>query len=383
MKNTNYLIHLFFPKTVLLTGQEVASRLILESLSNKWAFKPHHIPSVNRSEKNKLCFFIKYAFRILCLWASIIPLVFRNYIAIYLNLGQSWNSILRDGIPFILLKLFRKNIPIVISLHGHWFAEWPKRGRKMRAFLKTLSVAKYVIVLSESQKQLLIQYGLKKEAIRVIPNTCNFKPISNDLLNAKHLSPNRLKILFFSNLISSKGYKEFLGAIQILKYSDFPLPVQAILCGNVMEAGFSKETIDPSQDIENIISEINNNGQIKIQWLKGAYGLEKIQLFKEAHIFIFPSRIEAQPIVLIEAMASGCTIISSKAGLIPSMLSKETAMLMNDLNSETIANLTADLINDQNKRISLSSAALKRFTDSFSISKYQQNWHNLFLELSN
>lgn len=382
MNKTRTTIHFFYPKTVFLTGQESASMFIMQSLSDRWTFKPHQIPAADRSEKNKLWSFLKYAFRVLCLWTSIIALAFRSNITVYLNLGQSWNSILRDGVPFVILKLFRKNIPLVISLHGHWFAKWPITSWKMRAFLKTLSAAEFIVVLSEVQKQLLIQYGLKEEGIRVIPNTCDFEPLSDDLLKAKHISDHAVRILFLSNLIDSKGYKEFLGMLALLKDNNCSRDIEATICGDIMQAGFSQGPVETSENIECIISELNNDGSVRIQWVKGAYGCDKLELFNKAHIFVFPSRIEAQPIVLLEAMASGCAIISSKAGLIPSMLTDDAAVLLDDLSHEEIAKKTASLINDQHMRISLAQTALERYRKLFSNPVYDQNWNSLFIELT-
>ncbi len=381
MNKTHHYIYFFYPHGRHLMGQEVASRLILQVLSDRWIFKPHHIPVLDRKGKHKLWSFSKYMFKVLHLWAYIISLAFRNNIAVYLNLGQSWNSIFRDGVPFICFKLFRKDIPIVISLHGQWFAEWARASWKMRAFLKTLSIAKFVVVVSDNQKQLLVEYGLKKENIRVIPNTCDIQPLSDDLLKAKHISDGSVRILFLSNLIDSKGYKKFLGMLRLLKNFNCPGHIEATLCGNIMQAGFSEEPLETVENIEGLITELNNNDNISVAWIKGAYGKEKQELFRKSHIFVFPSRIEAQPIVLLEAMASGCAIISSKAGLIPSMLEEDAAVLIEDLRQEEIAKQTINLINNQQKRILLALTAMEGYKNMFSTSVYKKKWNDLFSEL--
>ena len=375
-------IHFFYPKGRYLTGQEAASRMILQYLSDRWVFRPHHLPSMDRREKHKLWHFLNYAFRVFCLWAYIISLAFRANIAVYLNLGQSWNSIFRDGIPFICLRLFRKKMPLVISLHGHWFAEWPRNSWKTRIFFKILSTAKLVVVYNSCQKQHLLEHGLKEEAIRMIANTCNIKPLSNDLVTAKHLSVSVIRILFLSNLIDSKGYKEFLGMLRLLDNFNCPMQIEAVLCGKIMQAGFSKGPAETIENIESLILEINNNTSIHVIWLNGATDTEKQELFKKTHIFVFPSRMEAQPIVLIEAMASGCAIISSKAGLIPSMLGDNAAVLLENLSHEEIAKQTVNLINNQHKRNSLALAALERCRNLFSISVFEKSWNNLFIELT-
>jgi glycosyltransferase involved in cell wall biosynthesis len=273
-------------------------------------------------------------------------------------------------------------MPLVISLHGHWFAEWPRTNCKTRIFLKILSTAKLVVVYNSCQKRHLIEHGLKEEGIRMIANTCDIKPLSNDQVTTKHLSASVIRILFLSNLIDSKGYKEFLGMLRLIDNFNCPMHIEAVLCGKIMQAGFSKGSAETIENIESLISEINNNTSIRAIWIKGASDTEKQELFKKTHIFVFPSRIEAQPIVLIEAMASGCAIISSKAGLIPSMLGDNAAVLLENLSHEEIAKQTVNLINNQHKRNSLALAALERCRNLFSISVYEKSWNNLFIELT-
>jgi len=375
-------IHFFYPKGRYLIGQEAASRLILKYLSDRWVFRPHYLPSMDRREKHKLWHFLNYAFRVLCLWAYIITLAFRTNIAVYLNLGQSWNSIFRDGIPFICLRLFRKKMPLVISLHGHWFAEWPRTNWKTRIFIKILSTAKLVVVYNNCQKQHLIELGLKEEGIRMIANTCDIKTLSNDQVTTKHLSASVIRILFLSNLIDSKGYKEFLGMLRLLNNFNCSMHIEAVLCGKIMQAGFLEGSAETKENIESLISEINNDSSIRVLWINGVSDTEKQELFNKTHIFVFPSRIEAQPIVLIEAMASGCAIISSKAGLIPSMLGDNSAVLLENLSPEEIAKQTVNLINNQHKRNSLAQTALERCRNLYSISVFEKSWNNLFIELT-
>jgi len=200
MNKTNPSIHFFYPKGKYFTGQQAASELILLHLSGQLKFKPYHISTLNRKDKCKARSLLKYIFEAIRLWAYVFSLAFRNNIAVYLNFGQTWNSIFREGLPFICLKFFRKNIPMVISLHGHWFAKWDRASWKMHAFLKILSTAKFIVVLSDSQKQILIECGLKKESIKVIANTCDIEPLSNNLLKEKSLASTRIVV---NNIILS------------------------------------------------------------------------------------------------------------------------------------------------------------------------------------
>lgn len=49
-------------------------------------------------------------------------------------------------------------------------------------------------------------------------------------------------------------------------------------------------------------------------------GVEKIRVFADADIFVFPSYTEGFPMVVLEAMASGLPIVATPVGALPEFL---------------------------------------------------------------
>ena len=80
--------------------------------------------------------------------------------------------------------------------------------------------------------------------------------------------------------------------------------------------------------IQRRCEEINASAAVRIEWVQGAFGREKDELFRHAHIFVLPSKTEGQPLVLLEALASGCAVIATNVGGIPETVDADTAILL-------------------------------------------------------
>lgn len=67
----------------------------------------------------------------------------------------------------------------------------------------------------------------------------------------------------------------------------------------------------------------------KVQYLGPVYGEKKSRFFEEIDVFVFLTsyRYEAQPLVLLEAMASGVPVVASSAGYIADMLVDNSAAI--------------------------------------------------------
>ncbi|MCM8543264.1 MAG: WcaF family extracellular polysaccharide biosynthesis acetyltransferase [Lentisphaeraceae bacterium] len=373
-------IYFFYPKGERLTGQEMASRIILDQLDKEWEFKLRTFPAFERREQNFL-YPVKYIFRVLKLWAYIFSLIFTKSPVVYINLGQSMASLIRDGLPFVFLSFIRWDLHCVISLHGHVFTTWDENSKVQKLFRLVLKRAEIITVLGTVQKKCLISMGIVEHKVRIVNNTCELQPCES----YKDVSET-LNLLFLSNLIKSKGYLDYLNALKILsKKKDLAFGVDAVLCGQITISGTSEqdETLEGSEkEVLDLIAAINESPKVKVSWIRGAYGDEKKVLFEEADVLVFPSRysVEAQPIVLLEAMATGTAIITSTVGEIPSTVSNKNAILLKSPDYEKIAESIISLTKD--KLLLMKEEGLALFKKSFSHSTYRENWTEIFKKAS-
>ena len=109
--------------------------------------------------------------------------------------------------------------------------------------------------------------------------------------------------------------------------------VDAVLCGRLVASEYSSGRVgerEAEKWIVERIERINRTERVRVRWVKGAIGSEKAALFRKADLFVLPTRyaVEAQPLVLLEAMASGCAIVTTSIGEIPTILDPQCAALI-------------------------------------------------------
>ena len=375
-------IYFCFPVSRKLTGQELASRLILKQLHKDFDFSIIHIPAFDREQPKLSLYPISYVCRLIIYWGHLSSLLFRRNAKVYFNLGQGILALIRDGLPLCLIAIFKKDMRLLISLHGHIFTKWQRPSFKMNLLVKVLQKATCVTVLGPIEKDTLLKNGVAEKSVRIINNTC-------DITHSYEESTGTVNLLFLSNLLEVKGYKIYLQYLE--KLSEIlvqkPLPevtIKAVLCGQITNnRKFFNQKIYRSKYnwIEDKIARINRLGKIKVSWVQGAYGSQKQELFSKSDLFIFPSyyAVEAQPIVLIEAMAASCAIITTGIGEINSMINNESAVKIKSEN-QAVAEIY-DIIQNQERMKHMQQASHKRFAECFSPEIYKKTWQETFNRL--
>ncbi|MGB0743770.1 MAG: glycosyltransferase family 4 protein, partial [Opitutales bacterium] len=121
---------------------------------------------------------------------------------------------------------------------------------------------------------------------------------------------------------------------------------------------------------------INQSSRVTAEWIPGATGKEKAKLFQSAHIFVLPTRykVEAQPLAVIEAMAWGSAIITTAVGELPSTVDQGCASIIVKPTAESVAMHLERLIADDEYRLEIALAGLRRFSERFNRETYIDNW---------
>jgi glycosyltransferase involved in cell wall biosynthesis len=382
-----------YAKSHGFSGQCFAIETVIEGLLEKdWLVSSLKMPSIDRSRSigkgRKLSIFVNILniiFPTLIMWLKVLFLN-RNSI-LYLGMGQTKFSLIREGIPVALAATINPFHGLIISLHGSDFMNWSEECFEKKLFLLIAKKANFITVLGPNQLEKMISFGVKSTQLIIVDNTCLVEEISYDNVRVKHSDRcDSLKILFLSSLIESKGYIQFVNSIMNL-VENSTLPLSFTLCGKIL---FKQDEVQQFESIEAVqnwltqkMNEINASVSVRLKWIQGAVGLEKQKLFHESHIFVLPSqyKTEAQPIVIIEALASGCAVITTNVGEIPTTISSNTAVLLEQCTAEGISDAIEQLITDAQKRRLLATNGLKLFTERFSYTKHMDKWETIFQSL--
>lgn len=381
-------VFISFIKVSTFSGQTAATQLIKKLLAeDNYQFHDIYLYPFLRSKNNVILSVFDWVFKTLSVIPSVISLLFSNKPILYINLGQGYFSFFRVLWWYLPIRLFRINLPVIISLHGHSFVEWKANSTKTIIFRKILNSAKFVTILGKSQADRLIEFGVKSTKIKFIPNTIDSEIIPIDDIVAKQslIEEKPINVLFLSLLVESKGYPEYLEALYLIAQSESLIKFNAILCGPITKTAFCTRfpLVDDAKFwIEEMVKKINDvpNSKVKLEWINGAKGKEKLALYNQAQIFVLPTSYpnEAQPLVLLEAMAAGCALITTSVGEIPSTVSKNEAIILDPINPKSIADAILLLSNNDNLRNEKVFSGWKLVNDNFSLELYKKNWIKLF-----
>lgn len=373
------------------SGQSGATELIVEGLRARgWSCRMVHFPALNRGISSRAARVAQYAFGVLAASLRLLLITLRRRIVLHVSIGQSLASFFRVGPALVALSLLRPRLPRVISLHGSVFMTWDANQLEARVFRLLLRRMDIITVLSARQQRHLAALGVEASRVVVLPNTCEMPPCSDSDLERKWYTSSRhrpLRLLHLSLLIESKGYPEYLEALELLAQRGAG-PIEAVLCGPLSFSAYCHRFPTPAIKeawIRNKIDAINAFGCVRVRWIEGAAGVAKHVLFREAAVFVFPSQfpVEAQPLVLLEAMASGCAIVTSTVGEISSTLDDQSAIFLTKPTSTNVATAIDELIADRDAAARLARTARDRYASTFDRDRYTDLWAATFSSLVN
>ncbi|MES2519123.1 MAG: glycosyltransferase family 4 protein [Bacteroidota bacterium] len=285
---------------------------------------------------------------------------------IYMTPGLTFYGILKYA-PFILLcQIVKKKY--VIHIHGNNFDSNYKIQQyiKQKIWYRLISKASQGIVLSESLLPNLTLF-LPIDKISIVKNF-----VTDNLINS-YFQPkktDKLRILFLSNLIVEKGFVDILDALIILKEKE--IRFNAIFAGKIDTQIFEsvKNKFDFLKDSVSYIGIVEGN--------------EKKNVLVESNIFILPTyyKIEGQPISILEAMATGNIIITTRQGGIEDIVSNDNGYFVDKKSPISIAD-TLEQINSnlQNEIDAKAFTNYKKIKNSFTEELFFNNILNIFNKL--
>jgi glycosyltransferase involved in cell wall biosynthesis len=251
---------------------------------------------------------------------------------VYLTPGQTFYGVLKNA-PFLLLsKILKKES--VIHIHGNFLKTQYDQleGLKKIVFKKTLELASKGIVLSESLIPNLTPF-LQKEHIFVLYNFVEqmLLDVSEKEIINKDIS--ELKIIFLSNLMTEKGIFDLLEALKILDSKK--IKFEANIAGNI--------DVKIKSKVLNIIHKLPNTKYVGV-----VRGDEKKKLLMQANVFVFPTfyKMEGQPISILESMATGNIVFTTKHAGIPDVFSEKNGFYIEKRSPNDIANKLQKLNNE-------------------------------------
>jgi glycosyltransferase involved in cell wall biosynthesis len=238
---------------------------------------------------------------------TLICLKNRNYKSAFL-VGTCDTGIIRDFGYIFILKLFR--IKLILNLHG---TRNISKKNMLISYLTKKSIKHAFCVLSPTKVDM-------KEALNVSKDKTNIKLFYNStFVKSKYINLNKckenneLRIIGIGRISEAKGTYDLINVCADLISEDYNISLTWIGKGAY------------KQDEENVDRIISASKEVKnrICFHSDISEDEKFQLLNSSHIFILPTYADNLPIAILEAMAVGLPVISTRVGAIPEVIDNQ------------------------------------------------------------
>lgn len=248
---------------------------------------------------------------------------------LYLLLGQARSSFVRDLLCVAVGRWHRARI--VGHVHGGSYdllhqEAGPLLRMAIRGMVRRLD---QIIVLGEGLRGMFDFEPAVRPRLAVVPNG-----LPGDGWTApapRALAPGEpFELLFLSSLIETKGYLELVAAAALLR--DHGIAVRLHLAGEFRQSPDDRRVRSAEHARELLEDTVRALGlESVVTWHGSVEGEAKQALLERCHLFVLPTqyRFEGQPIAIIEALAAGLPVVSTRYRAIPDLVQDgETGVLV-------------------------------------------------------
>ncbi len=342
------------------TGLGNYSRTLIETLARYYPENEYHLFTPKTNQNPRLDFIKSY---------PSVSVYFPT--GIMHSVHPLWRSyFIRNDIKKLRIDIFHglshelpfnvsKNVKTVVTIHDlihERFPEfYPLTDRKIYSwkFKSACERADIVVAISEATKQDIIDfYHVDKNKIKVIYQSCHPQFYQN--VNLSQRSQRTFLDSFLDTKAPDNTYnlpenyllyvgtvnerKNLLGLVKALQIVDNSLDIQLVVIG---EGG------DYFQKVKKYV--VENNMSNRVLFYNQIPFSDFPLLYKQAQALVLPSFFEGFGIPIIEALWSGCPVITSEGSCFPEAGGPDS-MYINPHNIEDIARAIERVVTDQNLR---------------------------------
>lgn len=271
-----------------------------------------------------------------------------------------------------LVEVLRRRAPDIVQTHGvkshflmrlsglgrryRWIAfhhGYTAEDRKMRLYNQldrwSLAAADRVVTVCRSFADDLVETGVRRERIAVLPNAIEEAPSpapgdARDLRRGMGIRQGERVILSVGRFSREKAQADLVRASACLRRSHPGLAFRVVLLGD----GPLRLEVERAVEAAGLSEAFLFAGHQSNVW----------PYFGLADLFVLPSHSEGSPNVLLEAMASGVPVVATSVGGVPETVEGgENGLLVPRANPQALAEAIGRLLDDDAMARRLASAA--------------------------
>lgn len=289
----------------------------------------------------------------------------------YFTISQTKGGNIRDLIIFKLISMKKKKC--LIHLHGGYYR---KLVDSLGSFQKKLNFKAIkrldgTIVLGNSLKS-IFKGMIDDDKIFVVPNCVDNEFLINDSdFNNKIIGMNdTINIMYLSNFIKEKGYRQVLDLAKYVKDIN-----DNRFCFN-----FAGQFFDETE--KSYFDSFIKDNDLTVNYLGVVNGDKKVELLKKSNVFMLLTRYpnEGQPISILEAMGNGMVVVTTDHAGIPDIVkNKENGIMFFDNKENDVELVYNELSHMFNSNyIEVIKNNRKEVVEKYTEKKYLENLEKLF-----
>lgn len=350
-----FILHLAPPvHGASAVGSYIKGSILINSIFDTTYLNMSTASNLNDIGKTSL----KKLWDILKLYIQVVTYLIENKVDLcYLTINAKGLAWLKELVIVAILKIF--NIPVIYHYHNKGVRLNSNTILKKLLYKFQFKNSKSILLSSLLEND-ISEYVSKKD-IYVCPNGIPTIKPRHDLI--KQDSEKLCQILFFSNLIESKGIYILLEACKILMGKD--IVFKCIYIGG-------EGDINGKQLCEKI-NQFSLQNFAEYQGKK--FGTEKELAFSESDIFVLPTfyKSECFPLVNLEAMQYSLPIITTWEGGIPDLVVDGfNGYLIPSQNSKALAEKLEVLILNPKLRDKMGLRSKKIYEEKFTLEIFEK-----------
>jgi glycosyltransferase involved in cell wall biosynthesis len=269
-----------------------------------------------------------------------------------------------DGALLLLARL--QGVPVLLHIHGGRFAQFLDELNPVGAAVARWIArrATRVVVLSESWRERLAS-RLPGASFAVVENGV---PVPREL--PQRPDPPPFVVLFLGTVCHDKGVEDLIRAA-----ADHRDRARFVLVGPQDDRAFVAR-------MRSLVAEL---GLVEsVEFAGPAQGERKHEWLARAHVFVLPSRVEAFPVSILEAMAAGLPIVATAVGAVPTMIeSGRSGLLVTAGDVASLSSAISNMLSDRTLRARLAASARTECIQRFSIERTAGVLRGLYAEVMN
>lgn len=273
-----------------------------------------------------------------------------------------------DKMPFLKDFLFcwlgrLLGARIVLHDHGQYLGELIEASGKFHRLCirRLIHLTTAIVVFGEDTRKKYERF-VNKEKILIVPG--GLRDSNEIAISARQKNSDQIIVLYLSFLSRTKGIFTALKSV--------PDVVRKNPQVHFLFAGpFESEAVQ--QEIEEFVEQ--NHLKSHVQFL-GYIDEEsrRLELYRNADIFIFPTHRDVFGLVLLDAMSESLPVIASAEGTIPEVvIDGQSGFLFPKGSHETLAQKILFLAQDSDLRARMGKAGRERYQKMYTVQKYAEN----------